>query len=173
MVFFRIKKVKEKEYAYLVENEWKSGTSRQKVKGYLGRAYKFNLKNDIDFRQFIKTDDIKNCIEGNDYIKIISDLVEWELFKFNVDRSVFSIDFANRKIQKNKKDVALLINEGFMCSLTLKNLFEFKLGNDETDVYRFARAFVEAGIKVPQEAFVNLFEKLYKSAEKPKSEFVW
>lgn len=173
MAFFRIKKVKGKEYVYIVENEWKSGSSRQKVKGYLGKSYRFDLKNDVDFRQFIKADSVKSYIESNDNSKIINDLVEWELFRFGVDKSVFSIDLSNKKIQKGKKDVALLINEGFLCSLTLRNLLEFKLVDEHTDVYLFARAFVEAGIKVPQEVFVGLFEKLYKSAEKPKSDFTW
>lgn len=173
MVFFRIKKIKGNEYAYAVENEWKANTSRQKVKGYLGKAYRFDLKNDIDFKQFVKADSIKGYIEGNDKSKIINDLLEWELFRFDVDKSVFLIDFGNKKIRKSKRDVVLLINEGFLCSLTLMNLLEFKLADEHIDAYRFARVFVEAGIKVPQEVFVALFEKLYKSAEKPKSEFTW
>ena len=173
MVFVRIKKIKGKEYTYVVENEWKSRGSRQKVKGYLGKAHRFDLKNDVDFRQFIKVDSVKNYIEGNGSSKIINDLVEWELFRFNVDKSVFLIDFGSKKIQKGKKDAVLLINEGFLCSLTLTNLLEFKLLDERTDSYRFARVFVEAGIKVPHEVFVDLFEKLYKSAEKPKSDFTW
>ena len=172
-MFFRIKKIKGKEYAYVVENEWGYGGSRQKVKEYLGRAYRFDLKNDIDFRQFVKADSIKGYIEGNDNSKIINDLLEWELFRFNVDKSVFSVDFGSKKIQKSRKDVVLLINEGFLCSLTLMSLLEFRPADEHTDSYRFARVFVEAGIKVPQEVFISLFEKLYKSAEKPKSDFTW
>lgn len=62
-----------------------------------------------------------------------------------------------------------LINNGYMCNLTLKNLFGFKAEDDEeTDGYRLARAFVEAGIKVPQEIFVGIFGKLYKTTEQTK-----
>ena len=173
MAFFRIKKIKGKEYVYVVENEWKAGSSRQRVKDYLGRVFRLDLKNDIDFKRFIKTDSIKNYIDGNGSSKIINDLLEWELFRFNVDKGIFSIDLIGKKIQKNERNVALLINEGFLCSLTLRGLFEFKPGEENTDAYLFARAFVEAGVKVPQEVFVGLFGKLHKNIEKRKSDFTW
>ena len=150
MVFFRIKKIKGKEYAYIVENMWKMKGSRQRVKEYIGRAYRFDLNNDVDFWHFVKAQNSEEYLTQMDIKKIISDLIEWELFKFNIDRQQFCIGLNDKKVQRNKKDIALLINDGFMCSLTLKNLLEFKIENDEEkDGYRFARAFVEAGIKVP------------------------
>ena len=173
VAFCRTKKIKGKEYAYIVENIWKHKSSRQKVKDYLGRAYRFELKNDVDFQQFVKTDDIKNYIESSDNSKILNDLIGWELFKFNIDKNKFSINLSNKKIQKNGKNVALLINEGFLCGITLKNLLEFEISDEHTDTYKFARAFVEAGIKVPHEVFVGLFGKLYKPIEKQKSDFTW
>ncbi len=165
-MFFRIKKIKGKEYAYIVENEWLNKCSRQKVKGYLGRAYRFELKNNVDFLSYLNIGDIKNYIEENDIKKIINDLIEWEFFKFNVNKNDFSTDVNNKIIQKNKKNVVLLINDGFMCFLTLQNLLEFKPdGNEESDGYRLARALVEAGIRVPQEIFIGLFGKLYKTRD--------
>ena len=161
-MFFRIKKIKGKEYAYVVENEWRRKGSRQRVKGYLGRVYRFNFKNNVDFLLFIKNKNLEEYMNNNDNKKIINDLVEWELHNHNISKEEFLIDLNNAKIQKNKKNVALLINDGFMCSLTLKNLLEFKPEDEQTDGYRLARAFVEAGIKVPQEVFVGIFSKLYK-----------
>ena len=166
MTFFRIKKIKGKEYAYLVENEWNRKGSRQKVKGYIGRAYRFDLKSNVDFWEFLKIEDVQDYIEKNNKNKIINDLLEWELFKFGVSKDEFSIDLSNLKIQKNKKGVALFINDGFMCNLTLKNLLEFKAeGDEQNDGYRLARAFVEAGIKVPQDVFVSVFGKIYKTTQ--------
>ena len=163
MVFFRIKKIKGKEYAYIVENKWTRKTSRQKVKGYLGRAYRFDLTNNADFSEYFKIENFNDYIEINQKNKIISDLIEWELYRFNINKNEFSIDLNNKKIQKNDKNVAFLINEGFMCGFTLKNLLDFKPEGDEQDEgYRLARVFVEAGIKVPQEIFIGLFGKIYK-----------
>ncbi len=161
-MFFRIKKIKGKDYVYIVENEWKRNGSRQKVKGYLGRVYRFDLKNNVDFLEYFKIKDVQNYIEVNTKNKIIDDLVEWELFRFGISKEDFLVDLSDIKIQRNKKNVVLLINDGFMCSLTLKNLLEFKPEDEQTDGYRLARAFVEAGIKVPHEVFVGLFGKLYK-----------
>lgn len=163
MTFFRIKKIKGNEYSYIVDNKWQKKGSRQKVKGYLGRAYRFELKNNVDFIKFKHLDNAEQYINENDFKKIINDLVEWELFKFGVDKQDLLIDLENKQVQKNKKNIALMINEGFLCALTLKNLLEFKTENQEGDGYRLARFFVEAGIKVPQEIFVGLFGKLYKT----------
>lgn len=162
-MFFRIKKIKGKEYAYIVENEWKRKGSRQKVKGYIGRVYRLSIKNEVDFLKYLGIENAEYYLQNNDFRKIINDLAEWEMFRHGISKDEFLIDLANAKIEKNRRNVALQINDGFMCSLTLKNLLEFKAeGDEENDGYRLARAFVEAGIKVPQEIFIGLFSKLYK-----------
>ena len=194
MAFIRIKKIKGKEYAYIVENEWKRTAksvhvekikgfskfenkvvfkslqgvkprgSRQKVKGYLGRVYRFNLKKDIHFLQFKKIENVEKYVIENDFKKIINDLIEWELFRHDINKNKFTVDLDELKFQQNKKNIVLLVNEGFMCGLALKNMLEFKPEGDESnDGYRLARAFVESGIKIPQEVFVSLFGKLFKS----------
>ena len=166
MTFFRIKKIKGKEYGYLVSNQWKSKGSRQKVKGFLGRVHRFELKNPIEFLQFVKAENAEKYINENNASKIIKDLIEWELFKFDVDIKKFSIDLANNKIQNGNRNIVLLINGGFMCNLTLKGLLEFKSENDDNnDGYRLARSFVEAGIKIPQEIFIGLFGKSYNKSK--------
>ncbi|MAG91242.1 hypothetical protein CMO83_01035 [Candidatus Woesearchaeota archaeon] len=169
MAFFRIKKIKGKEYAYLVENEWSKKGSRQTVKGYLGKIHRFQLKNDVGFLQHLGIGNFENYVNENDASKIIYDLFEWEFFKFGISKEEFSLDLDERRIQQHNKKIVLLINDGYMCNLTLKNLLDFKSENDEEkDGYMYARAFVEAGIKVPQEVFVGLFGKLYKTKEEVK-----
>lgn len=166
MAFFRIKKIKNKEYAYIVENEWHAKGSRQKVRGYIGRVYRFNLLKDTGFFEFLKIEDADVYLENNDKNKIINDLIEWELSRFGISRDEFLIDLNGKMVQKGKKNIALMVNDGFMCNITLKNLLEFKSeGDEQTDGYRLARAFVEAGIKVPQDVFIGLFGKLYKKTE--------
>lgn len=177
MTFFRIKKIKGKEYAYIVENKWKRTAksvralrgvkpqgSRQKVKGYLGRVYRFNLKSDINFLQFKKIENVEKYVIENDFKKIINDLAEWELLRYGINKNAFTVNLDELKVQQNRKNVVLMINEGFMCNLTLKNVFEFVPEGDEASGgYKLAKAFVESGIKIPQEVFVGLFGKLFKS----------
>jgi len=163
MTFFRIKKVKGKEYAYVVENRWKRVGSRQKVKAYLGRAYRFDFKNDVDFLHFVKTENYKAYLNSRDENNIVRDLIEWEFLKHNINSQEFKVDLSDTRVKKGERNIVLLLNDGFMCNLTLKNLLDFKAnGDEEDDGYRFARAFVEAGIKVPHEIFIGLFGKLYK-----------
>lgn len=163
MAFFRIKKIKGKEYAYIVENKWKGKGSRQKVIGYAGRVYKFNVKNNINFLEFVKIENAEKYVAENSFRKIITDFIEWELFRHDIDKNKFAIDLTNMKIMQNGRNAVLVINEGFMCSLTLKNILEFRPeGNESDDGYRLASAFVESGIKIPQDVFISLFGKLFK-----------
>ncbi len=178
-MFFRIKKIKGKEYAYIVENKWRKtaksvGTSRgikpqgsrQKVIGYAGKVCRFNLQNNVDFPNYLKIEDIRHYIENNEQKKVIMDLIEWELFKFGINKEEFSIDLKSMEVKAGKKKVALLLNEGFMCTLTLRNLLNFKsVGDEQADGYNLARVFVEAGIKVPQAVFIGIFSKLYKRTD--------
>ena len=181
MAFFRIKKIKGKEYGYIVENEWKSAKSlkgakqgsRQKVKGYLGRVLKFELKSNVGFIEYFKITNLPDYLGSNESNKIMMDLIEWELHKFGVDKGEIFIDLNSFKVQKSRRNIALMINNGLMCSLTLRNLLDFEAGDEHKDGYRLARAFVEAGITIPQEIFVGLFGKMHKNTEKQKSDFTW
>ena len=76
MVSIVTKKIKGNEYVYSVENEWKRKGSRQKVKGYIGRGYRFLKPNDIGFLEYLKIENISSYLESNDKDKIINDPVE-------------------------------------------------------------------------------------------------
>ena len=170
MSFIRTKKIRKngKEYscAYLVENRWrkrlKGGKkgSRQKVKGYLGRIYEYSKVKDKDFFEHHSIEDVKGYVDKG-YNQVIRDLIEWELHKHNVNKEDFLIDFDRKKVDRNNKKAAIMMNEGFLCEHTLRNLMNFKIEGEEIG-YKFAKVFVEAGIDVPEELFVKVFEKLTK-----------
>lgn len=162
MAFIRTKKINGKEYAYLVENRWykrkhkgKGKGPRQRVNKYLGRVYSFNKTENIDFFTFKKIDNLEKYLKDNRNSKsqIFRDLVEWELFCHNINKEEFTIDYSNKKIIRNNKEISLRMNEGFLNSSTLGRLFNLKSG----DSYYLAKCFVEAGIEVPKEVFVGVF----------------
>ena len=164
MSFIRTKKIDGKEYAYLVSNKWykrkhkgKNRGPRQKVSKYLGRVCSFNKVNNNDFYNFKKINNIEQYLKKNNNSKnrIFKDLIEWELFRHNIDKNDFTIDFGNKKIMKNNKMVSLRMNEGFLNSFTLSRLFNIT----SNDSYYLAKCFVEAGIEVPKEIFVGVFGK--------------
>ena len=169
-MFLRIKKINKIQYAYLVDNRWykrrtkgRGKGPRQKVKRYLGRVYSFGKVGNESFLNFKNIGNIEEYIEKNEKNSIIKELVEWELFRHNINKDEFDIDFNNKKILKNKKEVSLAINEGFLNSYTLARLLDFKFEHDaEKAGLDFAKYFVEAGIEVPKEVFVGIFGKVYK-----------
>lgn len=168
-MYIRVKKVKGYEYAYLVANKWrKNGDrkgARQKVRKYLGRVLDYKAENGKEFFEFVKAEDSRKYLEDNDYGQILKDLIRWEFNKRYIGEDVL-VYYNRGKIQKNGKDICVRMNNGIFCGFTLKRLFEFDGQGAEPEVgKRLARAFVEAGIDVPQEVFVGLFEKVFEGEE--------
>ncbi|MBW2973536.1 hypothetical protein KY346_04035 [Candidatus Woesearchaeota archaeon] len=156
MVFVRIKKLKGKEYAYLVENEWTINGSRQKVKAYLGRVIK-------PLRKKEKITDVRNL----DYKQAVLALVKQELLNHGFDENLalddVKADLAEIKFINKGRNIVLALNEGFLCSQTLKDALDIELtGYEEEAGTQLAKALLELGLKLPKDIFVQLFEKIYK-----------
>ena len=84
MAFIRTKKIKGAEYAYIVENQWKRKGKKvkQKSKKYLGRVYRFDRANLMDFAAFYNIDDINDYVDRATVEKILVDLIKLELFNY-------------------------------------------------------------------------------------------
>lgn len=182
MAYIRKKRIKTKkgvyEYAYVVESKWKKRIkdSRQKVKAYLGRIYVFKRLKDDDFSSFYSVGDIKEYVKNKGKSDIINDLIKLELYNhgftekagllvnnkisFDIGKREFYIEEDGNKV--NKKMV-LALNNGFLCKEHIEKLVNFRasVSEDETG-YKLAKAFVEAGLKVPKDVFVEVFEKVVK-----------
>jgi len=165
-MFLRIKKIDGKEYAYIVQNKWKKNPTgngkkgaRQKVKGYLGRVFSFSRLNNAGFFESLSITDIEKYIKEKSKGQMISDLVFWEMKRHGVSKE--SIEFEKSSIKRDNKPCCIKINEGMLCGYTLSNLFNFKLESDEREEgFRLAKAFVDAGIEVPKELFIGMYEKI-------------
>ena len=74
----------------------------------------------------------------------------------------FGIDAiaAHYKLIKDSKKVAIKINEGYLCNYTLSRLINFKIKEDEEVGLVLAKVFVDAGINIPKDLFVKVFEKI-------------
>lgn len=150
----RVYNGKSSDYAYLVENKWSKYGSRQKVKKYLGKIYKFDFKNDEEFK----------IIEGS-YKKLLRCLFENELIKhgFESKNDVFLmnncfIDLNKLKVyDKNEKEIVLQINAGFVCEYSLKELFNLKYDEGDDFKKEFAKKLVLSGLDVNPEVFVKLY----------------
>lgn len=160
MGFIRVKKINGQEYAYLVENKWykkgfkgKGKGSRQSSSRYLGKIYAFEKAKGDDFFSYKGISKPEEYIVNSSQDDVIRDLVRWEFHRHNIDSAQFRIDFNGKKITKEGREVALKINEGFLCSYTLRRLFNLR----KEDSFYLARCFVDAGIEVPKEIFVGLF----------------
>lgn len=168
MSFLRIKQIKGKSYAYLVENLWKNEGrgSRQKVKHYIGRVYSFDLKDSLNqgFLSFINAEDIEKYVMSTDFIKIIKDMINWEFYKHGISNAEFDVELEVPIIKRSGREVCIKINEGFLCGFYLESLINFRKVELEEDEeiagYNLAKAFVDAGINIPQDVFIKIFERV-------------
>ncbi len=171
-MFIRIKKINGKQYAYLVNNTWKKRkkASRQKTLQYIGRVIKLEKKSNA-------RDGEDENIKSEPPQKIIKFLVEKELMAhgFILQKNTWvkdgiKINLAKKEVKdQDNKDICLEMNNNFLCNYTIRKLLYFspKGGLTKIEVGKeLAIAFEAAGIPIPKDLFVFLFQKIISEIEK-------
>jgi len=168
MAFVRIKKIKKWKYAYLVENKWKDSKAKQKVKQYLGRVHP--LEN-------IAGKSLEKDIGKMNFKEAVVELLKFELMKNGfsegkkgLEKGSLMVNFEKGHFLDDKKPIVFESNEGFICSFTFDKIINFKKSKTEEETgLRLAEGILEAGISLPHDIFVKVFEKVHK-IEMPKVE---
>jgi len=160
MAFVRKKRIRVKEkyysYAYLVKNKWTKAGPRQEVIKYIGKLLRPELVNDISFNDFISED--FDSFVTNSFAAIVKTLILWELYKYGCKAA---FDNKSKKILLNNKEVVLEINQGFLCAHNIWKVLNFRpLAEPKQTGLRFAETIRYAGIDVPKEIFIVLFNKI-------------
>ena len=167
MVFIRTKRFSSQLYGYVVENTWTPRGPRQKVTQYLG---KITLQPPVTARPFPNVDigrlsypDALRAVLIWNLLQIefkaqqgsSAHLYEWN--KITADTLLFTLKHADGKDAIIKRD------EGYLCTIGFQHLVNFTMEeNEEKTGYAFARAFVDAGLDVPRDVFVRIFEKIWR-----------
>jgi len=166
-MFIRIKKIKNNKYAYLVKNRWNKKTKKikQKTIAYLGKIYE-PKQEDKNFKNFLDFYNIKNTdsYSKKEFKEIVKDLINFEIKTSELKNKV-KINYEKQELKINGKDAVLKINEGYLCSYTIKKLLSFKKLTEEDEKnlgLRLANLIVEAGLSMPKELFVKICEKFFK-----------
>lgn len=155
-MFVRVKKIKGREYAYLVENEWTPWGSRQKVSKYLGKTH-FPGKNSettvqlpAGFQEAI-IEAIKQELSNHGFSRQNNDFTKENL----------TVNLQEKTIRQNQKKAVLAMNEGYLCDDTLQQLLSF-VSEERPDesAKKLANLALEAGLKLSNEQFLHLFEQV-------------
>jgi hypothetical protein len=160
-MFVRIKKIKGYPYAYLARNRWTKKGTRQKTK-YLGRVYELERVHDADYQ-----------IVGGPAKDIIASVVAWTLKGYGfinkgnmMIKEDIAVNLETQAVRLGKQDIVIKLGADFMCQETLRKLMRFKSDKDAKGVgTELAKAFVGAGIPVPPDVFVEVFNKIYKEGQ--------
>lgn len=162
-MFVRAKTIKGQKYAYLVENKWKRGRAKQKVKKYLGKIIEISYDDSGD--KSIVFNNSKEMIRGI----IINFLVCCgfvQKTKNKLKKGKIVVDLGRFKVIDDEKSVVLKVDNGYLYSKTLRELF--KLVHDPIALrpgMNIAEAFIKSGVKISQENFITLFSLLKKEYE--------
>ena len=170
MVYLRIKKIKGKEYAYLVKSKLRKAGPRQKVKAYLGRVCRLSKEKDINFWESVDAEK-ESYLRFSSKEKMLYDLVRFELIKHGFVnkpenpkewvKDNLIVNIGKRKIiNESGSGCVLAVNEGYLYGSRIKELLKYKqLGGYEESGYGLAKLFIDSGIDIPQELFIAYYEK--------------
>lgn len=163
MGFVRIKKIKNTEYGYLVENSWTAQGSRQKVTAYLGRIIAPAKGAELPAPD----------LAGLSYADAVKAVAKWTLLQHGFQEGSQSMlmsgtvlaDLGEGTITNKTNPAVIKMNEGFLCQHTLQQALEFVPSGttEETIGKELASVLLEAGLSVPREVFVQLFDKMHNT----------
>lgn len=168
-MFIRTKTIGGTPYAYLVQNEWTPKGSRQKSTLYLGRIVKLGeVPTVFAPPQGSPEEFLQHMIQGL-LIQAGFTKVSDQLYALGET----TVDIQKLHVLRKKRPVVIELNEGFLCNLTLKNLFMFKERKFSQDLQQtglhpgkiLAQRIVEAGLKITPEQFILTFEHLVPNAD--------
>ena len=120
------------------------------------------------------TKNLEFYFKNNNSKQILKDLTKLELKNHNFKESPndiykqdnIIINLTNLTITNNKNNIiSLEINEGFLNNHTLKELFKYKHQFEIPLMQQgktLANLLISAGIKIDEETFLRLFEKIHK-----------
>lgn len=155
-MFVRTKIISGKKYGYLVESTWTKTGTRQKVKQYLGKVYVIGNLEPLEGNYSSLQDLFIRQLEvaGFEFVD--------KLYVREFDNAIVRVDLAKRKVFIGKRSVVVELNEGYLCTDTLKDLFSYvgRIHSEQT-MSDFASALVSCGIRVSNDTFVYLYQKMF------------
>ena len=89
-MFIRLKRLKGRDYAYLVKNRWTKNGPRQKTRKYLGRCEKLEKVRDASFSEYCNSD-VGAFVARSSLKTVLARALEVELIKhgFRKEKGVF------------------------------------------------------------------------------------
>ena len=163
MAFVRVKKINGGQYAYLVENSWTRKGARQKVSRYIGKVLVAEKSKNESLEAFLKLSDLGKYVRDSDFAAIARDLIKLELHNHGVKD--VSVNFQEASVlNSSRKEIAVSMNQGFLCSHTLKSLLEYRSEEDYSG-YRLADLITAAGVVPEQDVFIELHGKFRAKSE--------
>ncbi len=177
-MYIRLKRRKNKSgktytYAYLVKiRGYKTRSPKQKVLDYLGRVFDQTTINSPKQCQTMPNNakhntkqTFKQCILtllNSEYNRFLTKIGESKYETTKEEKAIIDLKELRVYTKNTNKPACILINDGFICDLTLKNIINFKPPEAlEKEIgHVLAKNLIFAGINPKEEEFLNLFKMI-------------
>lgn len=162
-MFIRVKHISGKEYAYAVENTWKKGRSRQKVKKYLGPVVRFDKVDERSFAEW-KDVELEHYIDTTPVKKLMRELIRHTLMQYGftgrpLRRERITVDL-RKGVLRGEKQAVLAVGEGFLSKDSMRALLHVKPVEEERRGSHLASLFLRAGIPTEKLLFILIYRKI-------------
>ena len=152
MTYIRNKEVGTNKYAYLVENISTPKGPRQKVRKYLGKVH--DLSDSHEFAEVKEKEVLMKLIK----VTLKSTGFSEKNGEYHYEGIVFNPTTLD--LSKKGKQVVISVNNGHFCNFTLLRIKNFKKTKDLTkDAQVLAKYFLDAGLLISEEEFVDFYKK--------------
>ncbi len=147
-MFIRVKTIKGKPYAYLVQSKWdkRSKKKKQKVKKYLGpiKTLEYTPQDHpiTSLREAVQRE-----LQALGFKQTSKHILKHENLVVNL----------KKKQINSTKPIVIKCNDGLLCKHTLKELFNYKHQEEAKPGHTLARALTHAGVHLSQEEFIQIY----------------
>jgi hypothetical protein len=159
-MFVRVKRVKGRNYGYLVKNTWTKKGPRQKVIKYIGAVLQPDKTEGALGRTngFLQAGSAQDMITGLIARELLSHGFSEESAGWHVRDSV-RVHPGRGVVLCKGRAAAIMMNEGFLCTPNISELRKLVEGGAMGGL-ELANSLLEAGICIQKEEFVEFFMKL-------------
>lgn len=150
-------------YAYEAKSIRTKEGPRQKVVSYLGKVHKFE-NNGLTLPFYLSEANLQTYFSDKNLKETVKELLIFELIRHGFSRdgniltkNEFIVNIDDKTVKsKTKENIVFSINQGFLCTETLKKCL--KCIEESSETKKLIKSLLLIGLSPDQDSFTQIFE---------------
>ena len=151
----------QKEYAYEAKSIRTKKGPRQKIVSYLGKVHSFD-DTSLTLPFYLSTDDIEEYFSNKSLKTAVNELLIFELVRHgfvlkenSLTKKDYVVNLDDKTVKYCGKEAVLRLNQGYLCSKTLKKCFSDI--NSKFSTKELIKSFLLIGLNPDEDSFMTIF----------------